>query len=191
MVGLGAAAIVTLVEPVKFRAEAAVVFQVDGARTLTDLSSGTNVLQSEASTYAQLATSPDILAQVRSEVGRSMSEATLRSMISATSATTSPVITISVSSTSQTVVAPVANAVARELGRQVAARTRVNGGARVSASNLAIAYTPLQPDQPVLWTNLLVGLLTGLLLGFIATNFIRPDRLVEVPAQTADRPDAR
>lgn len=151
-----------------YDSSSAVSFSVAGARTSTDVNQGAMYIQTQMPTYAELATSPAVLAPVVQNLGLKATPSSLAGAITTTVPQDTAVLELSVESTSPGLARRVADAVASELSRAVvdsAPRLAGSATAVVTTSTIKSAVTPTAPSSPRTAVNVVAGALIGLLLG--------------------------
>ena len=170
VVGVGCGAGLSFLATPSYTSTAGVYFSLPYGNTSSDLSQGSNYTQAQMASYAQLATTPAVLAPVIKKLGLDTTPGILAGSINAVSSTQTVVLTIAVSDNSAPKAASIANAIAAEL--DVVARSLsplgANGKPTVQATLVSPAVVPSSPTTPKKTRNLLAGLVGGLFLGLVA-----------------------
>ncbi len=151
-------------------------------------------IQAQVATYAQIVTAPDVLRAVRQDLNLSLSNADLKSKISATSPTQSSLINLYVTDGTPSRAAAIANSAARAFIKAIEKYT-VPSGSDTPAVHLVVtdpATAPGSPVEPKPVLNISVGVFVGLLLGiaFAVAREILDNRIKspEELAKVADAP---
>jgi succinoglycan biosynthesis transport protein ExoP len=158
--------------------------------------------QQRVATYAEMATSTDVLHAVARELGLPEGARALEGRVRATVVPDTALIDVTARSASAPAARAIADALGRELSRFVEA-LEARGDGRAGPVRLRVtraADTPASPASPSLKLNLALGLLAGLALAATAValsagldNRVRSDRAIEtglgVPVLGRVRPD--
>lgn len=166
LVGLVASLLATPV----YRASASLAFSPAGARTSTDVNQGAMYIQTEMPTFAQLASSQDVLMPVIRGLGLDTTPTRLAAAIDTTIPDSTAVLTVRVSQTSPARAARIADAVADELSSTVSASAPRLAGTTapvVSVRTIARATVPDAPSSPRTTLNTVAGGVVGLLVGIL------------------------
>jgi capsular exopolysaccharide synthesis family protein len=153
--------------PRSYETTSTVFFSLNRSQTVGDLSQGSAYLQSLSQSYADVATSKLVLDPVISELGLRTTTAKLARQISAKPRTNTAILDIHVSDSTPSQAARVANSVAGELQRTVAALAP-RGSASAATTTVTIispAVAPSGAASPQVLPNLGLGLLVGLVIG--------------------------
>jgi polysaccharide biosynthesis transport protein len=177
-----------------YAAQASVVFSVGLGRTSGDLSRGFSYAEGLASSYAQVATQPVVLAPVITSLGLQTTPAALAHRVRAEVPLDTVIVDITVADPSAPRAATIANAIASQLlstvNAQNARGARSAPAVRMTiASQAATATTSDRPSLALALTEYsLIGLVLGILLAFVRdlfdTRVRRPQdvaQLTEVP----------
>ena len=167
IVGVAAAAGVSLLTKPVYTAQTVVYLSVRGGDSASDLMQGANYASNQVRSYAQVVTTPAVLQPVIDELGLTITSAELAQNVSTTIPTNTALIDISVNDTSATQSAAVAQAVSESLvsAVQKLSPTDNNGTQTAVATILTPATVPTSWTSPRVTLNLALGLLVGLALG--------------------------
>jgi succinoglycan biosynthesis transport protein ExoP len=163
---LALASAVTLAMPKKYTATTRLFIAVAG-ESVTDLAQGSNFAEKQMSSYAEVATSPTVLAPVIGELHLRTTPKELAESVKATVPVETVILEIEATDPDPTRAADIANAVGRELARATAdlSPQKEYGTKAVVATPIAAAEAPDKASSPKILQNLAVGLILGLLLG--------------------------
>jgi len=165
---LAVAAAVTLVMTPKYTATTRLFFGVQGGESVTDLAQGSTFTEKQMSSYAEVATSPLVLNKVIDELNLGVTADELAKSITATPPPDTVILEISATNVDAGQAARIANSIGKQLTAVAGdlSPDRPDGTQAVRATILAEAQMPDSPSSPVVWRNLALGLILGLLLGF-------------------------
>jgi polysaccharide biosynthesis transport protein len=163
---LALASAVTLAMPKKYTATTRLFIAVAG-ESVTDLAQGSNFAEKQMSSYAEVATSPRVLAPVIGELNLRTTPKELAESVEATVPVETVILEIEATDPNPTRAADIANAVGRELAKATAdlSPQKEYGTEAVVATPIAAAEVPDKASSPKILQNLGVGLILGLLLG--------------------------
>jgi polysaccharide biosynthesis transport protein len=163
---LAAIAVVTTATPT-YRASASVFFSLEFGGSASDLVQGSTYAQNQVTSFAALATTPAVLQPVVDDLDLSTTAARLAGQVSALAPTDTVIVEVTVTDTSPTGAARIANAVAASLGRQVEelAPTDDLGAPNIEATTVTPAEAPSSAASPQVLLSLVAGLAVGLLAG--------------------------
>ena len=164
---LALASTVTLVMPKKYTATTRLFIAV-GGDSVSDLAQGSDFAEKQMASYAQVATSPQVLEPVITRLGLRTSPKELAESVEATVPADTVILEIAVTDPDPTRAAQIANAVGQGLAKATAdlSPQKENGTKAVQATTIAEAEVPDEPSSPKIPQNLAIGLILGLLLGF-------------------------
>jgi capsular exopolysaccharide synthesis family protein len=164
---LALASAVTLAMPKKYTATTRLFIAVSGGQSATDLAQGSNFAEKQMSSYAEVATSPRVLAPVITQLGLPTTPKDLAESVEATVPVDTVILEISATDPDPTRAAQIANAVGQELKTAAGELSRQgeDGTGAVRATSIADAEVPDKASSPKILRNLAVGLILGLLLG--------------------------
>jgi tyrosine-protein kinase len=163
---LALASAVTLAMPKKYTATTRLFIAVAG-ESVTDLAQGSNFAEKQMSSYAEVATSPRVLAPVIGELHLRTTPKELAESVEATVPVETVILEIEATDPDPTRAADIANAVGRELAKATAdlSPQKEYGTEAVVATPIAAAEVPDKASSPKIIQNLAIGLILGLLLG--------------------------
>lgn len=167
LVGIGAAAAYSLVATPKYEASNTLVVSTQAGDTVQDLQQGNTFTLARMNTYAQMVTTPVVMAPVITGLKLDVTPVQLAKTITATNPLNTTLITITATSPSARTAAATANALAVSLTKAVEA-VETPQGATTSPVKLSVvqqAVPPVKPSSPKVPLNLALGLLIGLALG--------------------------
>jgi capsular exopolysaccharide synthesis family protein len=175
---IGVAVLVTLLTPKTYTAHARVLVSANVGDPLVQAQAAAYV-QTQVLTYANAATSPGVLHAVQNDLGLQMSDAELKSKISATVPTAESIIVVEVVDGSPGTAAAIANSASRAL---VTVVQGFSNAARLFPIDPATAPTSPTSPNPVL--NIALGVLLGLLVGiaFAVTRDLIDNRIKDPDA---------
>jgi polysaccharide biosynthesis transport protein len=179
--GIGASLLVTPM----YTATARVFVAVSStSSSVGDLAQGGSFAEKAVDSYAEVATSPTVLAPVIAKENLHLTADQLAKRISVDTSSTSVVMGINASDPSNTRAAAIANDVAAQLGTAVSnLNSGPKGSAAVSLKTITPATAPKAPSSPNMPLNALVGALLGFLLAFV---LVALRRLVLNKVEVAD-----
>ena len=191
--GMGAFALSQAATPA-YTATAKLYFSLSDGGSATDLNQGSNYIQSQMLSYAELATSPTVLQPVIEELELELSTKGLAEAIAVATLQNTAVLEVGATNGSAADAAKIANAIAANLAdtvKDVEPKTPEEGTS-VRASIIAPATEPGQPSSPNTPRNLLAGVLIGLIIGVLTVvlreRFDTRVRTVEDLAGSTDAP---
>jgi succinoglycan biosynthesis transport protein ExoP len=157
---------VTLALPKKYTATTRLFIAVAGV-SVTDLAQGSNFAEKQMSSFAEVATSPRVLAPVIEQLGLQTTPKELSELVEATVPVDTVILEISATDLDPTRAAQIANAVGGELAKAAGGLSpkKEDGTEAVVATPIAAAEVPDKASSPKILQNLGVGLILGLLLG--------------------------
>jgi polysaccharide biosynthesis transport protein len=163
---LGLASLVTLAMPQKYTATTRLFFAVRGA-SVSDLAQGSSFTENQMSSYAQVATSPMVLAPVIQRLALPTTPTELAKSVKATVPLNTVILEITATDSDPRRVAQIANAVGAELSIAAGLLTPElqDGTKAVRATIVAAAQVPNRPSSPNILFNICLGLVIGLLAG--------------------------
>jgi tyrosine-protein kinase len=163
---LALASAVTVALPKKYTATTRLFIAVAGD-SVTDLAQGSNFAEKQMSSYAEVATSPRVLAPVITQLGLKTTPKDLAESVEATVPVDTVILEIAATDRDPAQAAQIANAVGRELANAAAdlSPQKLDGTEPVVATTIAEAEVPDKASFPKTLQNLGVGLILGLLLG--------------------------
>jgi polysaccharide biosynthesis transport protein len=171
VLGLGLAGLYNYLAPVKYTATATAFVLV----TASDPTSPDNFQNSQfavqrVKSYAPLINSPDVILPVLEDLELDLTPRELREMISVSSPAETVLMEFSVTDTDAQRAAVIANATAAELGQLIEEIETPDGStsANVKVTLTQPAEVPSEPSAPRSALNLLLGLVAGLAVGFVA-----------------------
>jgi capsular exopolysaccharide synthesis family protein len=161
------AAIYVLSTVPKYTAETELFVAVDGGDSAAELAQGSSFSQQQARNYSAVATRQVVLEPVITALGLRTTPAELGKQISASVPLNTSLISISVSDTSPTRAASIANAVATSLTNTVVklVPSRSDGTSPIELQSIQTAAVPTVPSEPNSRLALGFGVLAGLLAG--------------------------
>ena len=167
LTGLALASAVTLVMPKEYTATTQLFIAVAGD-SVTDLAQGSSFAEKQMSSYAEVATSPRVLAPVIEQLGLQTTPKDLAESVEAAVPVDTVILEISATDPNPTQAANIANAIGKELAEAAGDLTpqKQDGTKAVQASTIEEAEVPDEASWPKIPQNLGVGLIVGLLLGF-------------------------
>lgn len=185
LLGLGLAGLYNYLATVKYTATATSFVLV----TASDPTSPDNFQNSQfavqrVKSYASLVSSPDVVLPVLSDLQLDLTPRELREMISVSSPAETVLMEFSATDTDAERAALIANATATELGSLIEEIETPADGAvpNVKVTLTQPAEVPLEPSAPRTALNLLLGLVAGLAIGFVAALARHAlDRRVKTP----------
>jgi len=183
---LASVAAMTLMMPKSYTASTRVFFAVSGD-SVSALAQGSSFVEKQMASYAEVATSPQVLNKVVEQLGLSTTAVKLADSIEASVPVDTVIIEIAVTDRDPRQAARIANAVGTELSKAAGDLTPGlgNGSEAVRATTLSMAEVPASPSSPNILRNLGVGLLGipfGALLWLVLAKtliVLRRRRLVE------------
>jgi capsular exopolysaccharide synthesis family protein len=163
---LALASAVTLVMPKKYTATTRLFIAVAGD-SVTNLAQLSNLAEKQMSSYAEVATSPRVLAPVIGQLGLQTSPKELAESVEATVPVGTVILEIAATDPSPTRAAEIANAVGQELAKAAGGLSpkKEDGTESVQATTIEEAQVPDMASSPKILQNLGVGLIVGFLMG--------------------------
>ena len=167
LTALALASAVTLAMPKKYTTTTRLFIAVAGGESVTDLAQGSNFAEKQMSSYAEVATSPRVLAPVIQQLGLPTTPKELSESVEATVPANTVILEISATDLDPTRAAQIANAVGRELANAAGelSPAKEAGTEAVVATTIAEAEVPDKASSPKILQNLGVGVIVGLLMG--------------------------
>lgn len=158
----------TLLQAPTYTANSAVFLTVESGGTAGELSQGATYAERQVKSYVTVATTAVVLDPVIDELDLDLTPNQLAKKLTITSPTSTSVIKISAQDSSPQQAAALGNAVARSLqdAVQELSPPGPDGTRMVSATVIDQAVVPTTPSAPNPVTNIALGVLLGLLLGF-------------------------
>jgi tyrosine-protein kinase len=166
LTALALASTVTLAMPKKYTATTQLFVAVAG-ESATDLAQGSNFAEKQMSSYAEVATSPLVLAPVIEQLGLRTTPKDLAESVEATVSVGRVILEISATDLDPARAAQIANAVGQELRKAAGdlSPPKLDGTKPVQATTIAAAQVPDKASSPKILQNLGIGLIVGLLVG--------------------------
>ena len=165
---LALASAVTLAMPKKYTATTRWFIAVAG-ESVTDLAQGSNFAEKQMASYAEVATSPRVLAPVIGQLDLRTTPKELSESVEVTVPVDTVILEISATDPSPTRAAQIANAVGQELAKAAGdlSPQKEDGteAVAVQATMIEEAQVPDKASSPKIPQNLGVGLIVGLLVG--------------------------
>lgn len=157
-----------------YSADTELFVSIQGSGSVQELQQGNTFGQARVQSYVSTVSSPLVLQPAIDALGLDMTAAQLASQVKAKAALNTVLITISVTDDSPVQAAAIAQAVADSLVSAVDTLEKpIEGGASpVSLSIIKPAIAPVAPTDPNTRLNLILGFLTGSLLG-LGAAFLR------------------
>ena len=168
--GLAVAAILCLVLPARYTAVSKSFVSAGRAANVTDLSQAGVFAQQAVTGYAQVAQTPYVLAEVIKRLHLAMTPEQLTRSLSVTTDPGTAVLEISVEQDSPVRAARIANAIAAQLSTAALHLTPVTSSATLELTQIQVAAVPRVPSAPVIPLMLSLGLLVGLVAGFLIST---------------------
>lgn len=170
LIGVSTGALIAMLTPQRFEADAEVMVtvQVADSATPADRALATGYARQVVETYRALLTSSLVLQPVVGDLGLSTTPAGLASSISASVAPNSAIITVSVSDSNPGQAARIANAVTESFSTVITdtlEKREEEAPHSVRIVTLQLAQVPTAPVAPNLQLSLIVGALLGLAAG--------------------------
>jgi capsular exopolysaccharide synthesis family protein len=167
LTALALASAVTLAMPKKYTATTRLFIAVAAGESATDLAQGSNFAEKQMSSYAEVATSPRVLAPVIRQLGLRTTPEKLAESVQTTVPVDTVILEIAATDPNPTRAAQIANAVGQELAQATAELSprKENGTEPVQVTTIAEAQVPDKASSPKILQNLGIGLIVGLLLG--------------------------
>ncbi len=165
---IAVAAGVTLLQTPTYSTSASVFITVESGGTAGELSQGANYAERQVNSFINVTTSELVLQPVIDQLGLSETPRQLAKALAVSSPANTSVIKIAATETSPEQAALIANTVASQLVQAVGdlAPPGPDGTGLVSATVIDNAPVPVSAVSPRATTNLALGALLGLLLGF-------------------------
>jgi capsular exopolysaccharide synthesis family protein len=166
LTALALASVVTLVMPKKYTATTRLFIAVAG-ESVSDLAQGSNFAEKQMASYAEVATSPRVLAPVTYQLGLRTTPKELAESVEASVPADTVILEIAATDPDPARAAQIANAVGQELAKAAGdlSPQKQDGTKPVQATTIAAAVMPGQPSSPKIPQNLGIGMILGLLLG--------------------------
>ncbi|MCI1832503.1 MAG: polysaccharide biosynthesis tyrosine autokinase [Bifidobacterium sp.] len=170
VVVVAAVAAFTFLSPAKYTATAelfaAYAAQSNSLQNSSEMSSGASYLSTQIKTYPQLVKTQAVLQPVIDELGLDTSVADLATTVTATNPTDTFMVDISVEARDAGQSASIANAVAKNLARQISSSlyTDSTGKSPITLSVVQKAQTPLSPSSPKVVLYLAAGFVLAVIV---------------------------
>jgi polysaccharide biosynthesis transport protein len=163
---LALASTVTLAMPKKYTATTRLFFGV-AADSVTDLAQGSNFAAKQISSFAEVATSPRVLAPVIGQLRLQTTPKELAKSVEATVRVDTVILEIAATDPDPTRAAQIANTMGIELAKAAddLSPNRKDGTEAIQVATFAAAEVPTEASSPKVLQNLAIGLILGLLLG--------------------------
>jgi capsular exopolysaccharide synthesis family protein len=167
LVGIGVAAIVSLVKTPEYTASSQVFVSTQSSDTVQDLAQGNTFTQARVQTYADLVATPIVLLPVAAKLHLDMTSAQLAEHVTASAPLNTTLIQIDAVSSDAKQAADIANATATSLTAQVQTLETPSGtdASPVKLTRVEDATVPTTPTSPNVPLFLAIGLLLGLVVG--------------------------
>jgi capsular exopolysaccharide synthesis family protein len=167
LTALALASAVTLIMPNKYTATTRLFIAVSGTQSATDLAQGSNFAEKQMASYAEVATSPRVLAPVITQLGLPTTPKDLAESVEVTVPVDTVILEVSATDPDPGRAAQIANAVGQELRRAAVELSpqKEDGTQAVQATSIADAEVPDKASSPKIFQNLGLGLAFGLLFG--------------------------
>lgn len=167
LVGVGAAAVWSLTRTPMYTASSTVYVSTQSGDSVAELQQGQTFTQARVATYAALATTPVVIDPVITELGLESTAASQADRVTATAATGTNLITITVTDADPAQAAEISNTVAASLTTTVENLDTLEGqeASPVRLTRVKNALPPAQASSPNVPLNLTLGLLIGLAAG--------------------------
>jgi succinoglycan biosynthesis transport protein ExoP len=167
LLGCMIAAAYVLTTVPRYTAETELFVAVDGGDSTAELAQGSNYSQQQARNYSAVASRQVVLDPVITALGLRTTPEQLAKQISTSVPLNTSLISISVSDTSPTRAASIANAVATSLTNTVVklVPSRSDGTSPIELQAIQTASVPTEPSEPNSRVALAFGLLAGILAG--------------------------
>jgi capsular exopolysaccharide synthesis family protein len=167
LVGVAAAAAYSLTRTPIYAAESQVFVSTQGSGTTAELQQGNTFTQARVTTYANLVTTPLVMAPVIDDLGIDVTAAELAKQVTASSAINTTIISIAVQDADPVLAADIANELSQSLTETVQkietpAGSDVSPVLLTSVTEAQPSTVPVSPNVPL---NLILGGLVGLALG--------------------------
>ncbi|MFE1645843.1 polysaccharide biosynthesis tyrosine autokinase [Microbacterium sp. P01] len=194
LLGVGAAAGYSLTRTPQYEASSTVFVSSQAGGTIAELQQGSNFTQSRVTTYTNLVATPIVMNPVIAKLDLGITASELTRKVTASSATNTTLITITVTDPDPVAAADITNALAASLTSAVESIETPNGTdtSPVRLTRVKDAIPPLAPSSPNVPLNLALGGLVGLALGLgfavlraVLDTRIRNPRDIEI---VTDRP---
>ncbi len=164
--GLAASGVGSYLMKPQFQAQARLFVSTQAGQTNADLMQGGSFTQQRVQSYADVATSPQVLQPVIDELHLKETSGQLARRVTAQAPTDTVIITLSVTDPKARQAATVADAVAKSLVQAIGQLERpATGPSPVKATIIEHASTPRAPVSPNIPLNLALGTVLGLLIG--------------------------
>jgi len=163
---LALASAVTFAMPKKYTATTRLFFGV-ATDSVSDLAQGSTFAAKQISSFAEVATSPRVLAPVIGQLGLQTTPEELAKSVEATVRANTVILEIAATDPDPTRAAQIANAMGFELTKAAAdlSPNQKDGTEAIQVATFAPAEVPTKASSPRILLNLGIGLILGLLLG--------------------------
>ena len=167
LIGLAIAGAASALTPRTYTAAAQLFVSTSQSDSITDLTSGNTFAQARIKSYADMVTTARVLNPVIAKLSLDTSVDSLAGQITATAATNTVILTVSVVDKSADQAAAIANAISDVLPDIVneIERADSSGASPVKLSPIQPATVPTVPSAPNIKLNVALGGLVGLALG--------------------------
>jgi capsular exopolysaccharide synthesis family protein len=167
LAGLLAGALYVMTAPVTYEAKASAFFSLVSGNSASDLVQGSTYAQNQVESFAQLATTPEVLEPVVADLDLDRSAAALAGQIEVTVPTSTVIVELTVTDPSARRSAELADAVIASLSDVVEriAPEDDQGDSTVQVTTVASAEVPEEPASPNVPLALAAALVAGLLAG--------------------------
>jgi len=168
LVGVGAAAVLSLTQTPRYSATAKVFVSTQGAGTTTELQQGSSFTIQRVKTYSSLVKTPIVLLPVIGSLSLGITSDQLASRVTASAPVDTSIIDITVTDTDPVRAADTANALSQSLTavvEDIEAPDDVDAVSPVKLTRAQEATVPAVPISPDVPLNIVLGLLVGLALG--------------------------
>jgi capsular exopolysaccharide synthesis family protein len=161
------AIVITVLTAKVYQARAQVFVTSNATPDATSQFQGVALVQSQVATYADVVSSPDVLRAVKSDLNLSLTDAALKSKLSATAPTQRTLVNIYATDGNPALASAIANSAARAFVTVIQRYTTPTDGS-TPAVHLEItdpAVAPSSPISPKPVLNIALGVFLGLLVG--------------------------
>ncbi|MDP9091569.1 MAG: polysaccharide biosynthesis tyrosine autokinase [Actinomycetota bacterium] len=191
---VGLAALITAVTPKVYQSTAQVFVSSNASSDPLAQYQAAFFVQSQVSTYAKIATSPDVIHSVKADLNLALTDAEVKAKISADAPTNTTLVNIHATDADPNASAAIANSAARAFVSSIQ-KYSASGPANTPAVRLYVtdpAVAPSKPVKPNALLNLILGAVVGLFLGaaLAVTREIMDNRIkdADILALTAGAP---
>src|SRR5687767_7659054 len=151
---LALASAATLAMPKKYTAVTRLFISVAG-ESVSELAQGSSFAEKQMASYAEVATSPRVLAPVIDELGLPVTPQELAELVEVTVPVDTVILEIAATDQDPTLAAQIANAVGMELSKAAAdlSAERQDGTKAIQAHTVTPAQVPTEPSSPKILQN--------------------------------------